>query len=337
MAMNRLFTVFCAIFISCILFAQAPAKISYQAVIRNSSNVLVNNTIMGMQISILQDSFDGEEVYVETHTPESNENGLITIEIGIGTTTDDFSSIDWSSGTYFIKTETDIEGGTNYTITGISQILSVPYAFHANTADSLTGALNEIDPVFNSSVSSGITEIDTAYWNNKQDELIEGPGIYINSNTISTGPFYFGQDTLGGIVYHIYIGSDGRQHGLLVSKTEGVVTWGDNISVENSYSDGAYNTELMSAQAGTARNWVEVLGEGWFVPSFDEFNLLWNNRFHVNNSTASGLTQIASNPNLYWCSTVNPASIPYAFQSYQGYPSPTSISNSNLIRGVKAF
>ncbi len=337
MAMNRLFTVFCAIFVSCILFAQAPAKISYQAVIRNSSNVLVNNTIMGMRISILQDSFDGEEVYVETQTPESNENGLITIEIGTGTTTDDFSSIEWSSGTFFIKTETDIEGGSNYTITGISQILSVPFAFHSNTADSLTGVLNEIDPVFNSSVSSGITEIDTAYWNNKQDELIEGSGIYIDNNTISTGPFYLGQDTLGGIVYHIYIGSDGRQHGLLVSKTEGTVTWGNSIAVENSYSDGAYNTQLMSAQAGTARNWVEALGEDWFVPSFDEYKLLWNNRFHVNNSAASGLTQISSNLNYYWCSTVNPAFNPYAFVSYHGFPSTPASSSSNLIRGVKAF
>ena len=68
----------------------------------------------------------------------------MTIEIGVGTTTDDFSAIDWSVGPYFIKTDIDPEGGDTYTITGISQILSVPYALHAKTVDSF----NETDPTW---------------------------------------------------------------------------------------------------------------------------------------------------------------------------------------------
>ena len=44
------------------MFAQAPQKMSYQAVIRNNSNALVTNSEVGMQISILQTSASGTAV-----------------------------------------------------------------------------------------------------------------------------------------------------------------------------------------------------------------------------------------------------------------------------------
>lgn len=113
--------------------AQAPSKISYQAVIRNSSNILVSNAPVGMKISILQFSPNGASVYAETQNPTSNENGLISIEIGGGTlVSGNFSAIDWSSGSYFLQTETDPNGGSNYTITGTSQLLSVPFSLYSN-------------------------------------------------------------------------------------------------------------------------------------------------------------------------------------------------------------
>ena len=126
------------------LFAQPPRKMSYQAVIRDSENQLVVNTEIGMQISILQGSADGAAVYIETLTPTTNTNGLVIIEIGGGTEQDgNFTTIDWSDGPYFIKTETDPSGGTNYTITGTSQLLSVPYALHSGSSDVLTGEITE--------------------------------------------------------------------------------------------------------------------------------------------------------------------------------------------------
>jgi len=154
---------------------------SYQAVVRNASNQLITNQSVGMQISILQTTATGTAVYVETHYPTSNANGLVTIEIGTGTiVSGDFAAINWANDTYFIKTETDIDGGSSYTITGTSQLLSVAYALHAKTAESITGAINETDPVFGASIANGITAADTANWNNHTvdtDTHIDSTGI----------------------------------------------------------------------------------------------------------------------------------------------------------------
>ena len=125
--------------ISSSLFAQTPQKMNYQAVIRNGSNGLLTLTPVGMQISILQGSITGTAVYVETQTPITNANGLVSLEIGSGTIgTGTFEGIDWAAGPYFIKTETDPTGGTDYSITGTSELLSVPYALHTETAATAT-------------------------------------------------------------------------------------------------------------------------------------------------------------------------------------------------------
>jgi hypothetical protein len=136
--MKRLFTCLAALMLISGAFAQPPEKMSYQAVVRNGSNQLVTNQAIGMKISILQGTSTGTIVYQETYNPnpQTNANGLVTIEIGNGIPiAGTFSSIDWSAGPYFLKTETDPTGGTNYTITGTSELLSVPYALHARTVD----------------------------------------------------------------------------------------------------------------------------------------------------------------------------------------------------------
>ena len=141
--MKKLFTILLAVFLTATVWAQSPNKMSYQAVIRNASNNLVTSTAVAMQISILQGSTGGSAVYVETQTPTTNFNGLVNIEIGGGTVVSgNFSTINWANGPYFVKTETDPDGATGgiaYTITGTSQLLSVPYALYAANAGTATG------------------------------------------------------------------------------------------------------------------------------------------------------------------------------------------------------
>ena len=140
--MKKIYTLLTAVILTASTFAQAPEKMSYQAVVRDAANALVSTQTVGMQISILQGSITGSTVYVETQTPTTNINGLVSIEIGIGTVVSGtFNTIDWSAGPYFIQTETDPTGGTTYTITGTSQLMSVPYALHANTAENVMNDL----------------------------------------------------------------------------------------------------------------------------------------------------------------------------------------------------
>jgi len=131
--------------VSCIFFfllagtylnAQAPQKMSFQAVIRNASNTIVSKSLIGIRISLLQGSSNGIVVYAETQNATTNFNGLVSLEIGKGNiVTGAFSLIDWANGPYFIKTETDPNGGNDYTIIGSSELLSVPYALFAANAD----------------------------------------------------------------------------------------------------------------------------------------------------------------------------------------------------------
>lgn len=117
-------------------FAQAPQGFKYQAVVRDANMIVVNQAV-GVQLTIQQGSIGGTAVYVETFSPTTNAYGLVNLEIGTGTTTDDFSTIDWSNGPYFIETAIDLTGGTSYTTMGTSQLMSVPYALYANMAESV--------------------------------------------------------------------------------------------------------------------------------------------------------------------------------------------------------
>lgn len=143
--MKKLLSFFVLVFMGLLLFAQAPQKFTYQAVVRNGSNLLVSGSV-GMRVSILQGDALGDAVYVETHTATTNANGLLTIEIGGGTVEQgSFSDIDWGNGPYFLKTETDPNGGTNYSIEGTQQLMSVPYALYAgNAGNSFSGDYNDL-------------------------------------------------------------------------------------------------------------------------------------------------------------------------------------------------
>ena len=157
--MKKFFLLLVTILLTADAFSQVPENMSYQAVVRNSSNQLVANQELGLRISILQGSESGTAVYIETQLTTTNSNGLISIEIGDGSPVlGIISDIDWSAGPYFIKTETAIEAPlTAYTITGTSKILSVPYALYSKTSGNF---------------ASGISTGDMLYWDGANWVLI---------------------------------------------------------------------------------------------------------------------------------------------------------------------
>ncbi len=168
-------------------FAQSPQRMSYQCVVRNSSGALVANQAVGMKISILKGSTAGTVVFSETYSPnpQTNANGLVTLEIGTGTASvGTFAGIDWASGPYFLKTETDPAGGTSYAITGTSQLLSVPYALYAKTAaNGFSGAWADITgrPVFATVSTSG-----------SYNDLLNRPALFSGSyNDLTNKPVLF--------------------------------------------------------------------------------------------------------------------------------------------------
>jgi len=468
--MKRIFTIAAALLMATSVWAQAPEKMSYQAVIRDAGNSLTTNQAVGMQISILQGSANGTSVYTETQTPTTNANGLVSLEIGTGTIiSGDFTTVDWTAGPYFIKTETDPIGGTTYTITGTSQLMSVPYALYAKTSGSSTpgptgstgatgsqgiqgiagndGAVGPQGPIglTGPAGNDGVDGIDGAVGATGSQGIqgiagndgavgpqgpigLTGPpgndgvdgavgatgsqgiqgltgaagavgatgsqgiqgltgaagavgatgsqgiqgltglagatgsvgatgatgatgaqgiqGIVGNDGAVGAtgatgpaggaGPFELGKDTLGGIVYYIYIGSDNLQHGLIVSKTESAAVWqaSGTLTGANRTEDGAYNTGLMTSSA--AATYVTGLGAGWYLPSIDELGLLYYNRYSAQKALRAGGFTLLSTA-FYWSSREANASNAFYFSFGYGSAFPNLKSNTFSVRGVRAF
>ena len=291
------------------IFAQAPQKMSYQAVIRNTSGALVSSASVGMQISILQGSSTGTAVYVETQTPSTNANGLVSIEIGGGTiVSGNFSTINWANGPYFIKTETDPTGGTVYTITGTNELMSVPYAlFSANGTPGPAGP-------------QGI-------------QGIPGP--------IGGFTHYLGELFNGGIIYYLYKGSDGLEHGLIVALTESTpLAWQTTGTLVNANrtEDGAYNTALMTGSP--AATYIATLGAGWYLPSLDELGLLFYNRYSAQKGLRLGgntLLQWNSLTAWYWSSSEYDGSYAFRYSFLEGIADQNIKTTACYVRAVRAF
>jgi len=221
-----------SIFLSLSSYAQAPQKMSYQAVLRNANNTLVSNTPVAIKVSVLQGSASGTAVYVERHTLTTNINGLATFEIGSGTIiSGSFATINWASGQYFVKTETDPAGGTNYTISGTSQLLSVPYALYAKTVD-------------------GVSETNTTNWNAAfswgNHAGLYRPITYVpNWSEITNKPLLDGSETKVTAGTNVSITGAGTTASPYVINSTGTgmsspqwATNGDNISNTNTNNVG---------------------------------------------------------------------------------------------------
>jgi hypothetical protein len=312
--MYKFYTFFSAVLLSASLWAQAPLRFSYQAVVRGANNTLVTNKTVGLKISLLQGSENGTVTYVETHTPKSNDNGLVSIAIGDGKVEKGvFSTIDWSKEPYFVKTETDPIGGTNYLLTSVSQLLSVPYALYAKTAESIVGG--------NTGAGSG------------------------------SFSHYIGEEFGGGVIFHLWKDKLGAEHGLVVATTDQSTDeiWSNITIVEigntaKSSWDGLSNSNAIVNQPGhtssAAKLCLDLIIGGqsdWYLPSIQELNMLWNNYFTVTKSLSqiSGATQLSSGG--YWSSSENSNGDAWFFTFSDATTYGNAKNTSLAVRAVRTF
>ncbi|MGB0403694.1 MAG: hypothetical protein ACPGEG_06305, partial [Salibacteraceae bacterium] len=117
------------------VYAQAPEKFNYQAIMRDASGAVIPNRAIQIRIGIYEGSTAGILRYEETHLDTTNNFGLVSLQIGTGTATaGSMSDVKWESNVHAMKLEVDPNGGTNWERLSTSEFLSTPYALHANTA-----------------------------------------------------------------------------------------------------------------------------------------------------------------------------------------------------------
>jgi hypothetical protein len=316
--MNRIFTILIAVLLAASLWAQAPQSFSYQAVIRGANNELVVNKPVGMKISLLQGSENGNPIYVETHNSMANANGLVSIAIGAGAkVVGDFTAIDWSKGPYFIKTETDLTGGISYSLSSVSQLLSVPYAIHAKTAESIVGGNSgSFGHYIGEQYGGGVI---FHVW---KDKLGVEHGLVVNKTDLSISEAWSN-------VASVAIGEAARS------------SW-----------DGLSNSNAIVNQQGhtssAAKLCLDLVSEGqsdWYLPAIDELSLLYANIFDVNNTLASiSGSKVFSNVKndfdwAYWSSTegIDDNGKPWNYNFYYGNKQDDSKSFQIYVRAIRRF
>ena len=278
-------------------FSQAPQKINFQSILRNSSGEVVANKNVKLKISIQSGSMMDTTVYSETHLKTTDASGLMSLKIGTGTVImGRFDSIKWGKAPHFIKLEADFNGGNSFVLLGTQELMSVPYAFHSNTADSLVGGMNFYYDIIN-------LNNNVIYLSEKVNSLEERVTTLEQSSTslIENKLFIFNYlnsienqipltDIDGNTYQKVIIGSQiWMKENLRVSRYRN----GDPIPIVTdktawSYvSSGArcwYNNDSTSYEIpyGNLYNWHSVADNrnicptGWHVPSNTEVTTLIN-------------------------------------------------------------
>ena len=191
--MKKIITTLFAIAAFATLYAQVPQGFNYQAVVRNAAGQLMVNRSVGVRISIIQSSETGTVVYQQESPVTTNANGLFTLIVGDNS--NEFAAINWANGPYYIKSEVDLNGGRNYTLSTTQKILAVPYAHYANvarTAESISGdwTYNERDPYFRNwgylydSLRNAPTRLSQFINDLNLPIYVSGDTLFINGNYI---------------------------------------------------------------------------------------------------------------------------------------------------------
>jgi hypothetical protein len=205
---KSLFTLLLLVFALAIHAQGPPALISYQAVLRDTQGSIVSNQEVSLEFAIRQGDPTGVIVFEESH-PMVNTSayGVFGVQIGSGIPTGvgQFTSLDeigWSQGSYFIEVRAVLPGQGAAEIIGVTQMLTVPYAMHAASADIV---VNESDGSITNEILSDITfdgtnlifhEGNNTFTYNVATLLALVSGDNDSNNELITGMYALDQNTL---------------------------------------------------------------------------------------------------------------------------------------------
>ncbi len=108
----------------------AQQGINYKALVKDGSGNVVASQSVDVQFIIYQGPGEATNVYQETHTPNTDANGIVIVNIGKGTTSDVFADIDWGSDDHYLNVQ--IDTGSGLTDMGTTQFMAVPYALNVS-------------------------------------------------------------------------------------------------------------------------------------------------------------------------------------------------------------
>ena len=284
--------------------SQSPHQLSFQSVVRDNNNQLISNRTIGMRLSILRDSTNGQAVYAEIHSPKTTQQGTIQLNIGAGTlVSGSFASIPWSTGKLFVKTEIDLQGGSNYTMSNVTQLLSVPYTMYASdipvskSGDTVTiGKSRLVIPgsqLVGSAVTANLNNGLVGYWpfnGNANDESGNGKHLIVHGNTALTTDIFNGTNKAylldgNGDYFSVQsIFSSGLDHSISMWFQLTDSTWTDNtfyntyphpIEAVNYNGTAPLRANGFGYCVGDSADWDKCDETAVFRPTFPKKN--WNN------------------------------------------------------------
>lgn len=226
--MKQLFLVFTIFFLTQISFAQAPLKFSFQGVARDAAGKIITGKSVGVRTTIRQnsDTDDPDFLFRDTHSPLTDASGVFNINIGNGLLQNgNIDAIPWHDGVYYLQVEIDINNNFNFVNLGVTQLLSVPYALHARTAEKVHNAMTSDKWVDGTPIiqTGGLTEGKTLsqvgngvrlLWYPRNAAFrVGGHAGQWESNNLGNYSFASGQNTLGLGTHSTAFGNSSKAQG----------------------------------------------------------------------------------------------------------------------------
>jgi hypothetical protein len=263
-----------------------PNAFNYSAVARNAVGQPIATSTIGIQIAILKTSTTGTSQYSENHFVNTDPFGLFNLIIGAGAAqSGSMATIDWSNDNYYLKVGMDATGGTSFLTMGTTQLLSVPYALHSRTADSLAGGSfsGNYNDLFNTPVNVSNFNNDAGYITNESQQLSvsligdtlflqNGGYVIIPGISAANSPASIYQGTWNGT----YIGNDIGTFQLFIDNN-GIITGDFFSNINGGPIPGTGIVNLNGSFTGTTSNGTNIQGTMSVTGTNGTANGTWNN------------------------------------------------------------